>query len=129
MLTPNPAPERQHGGLYPIPSQYGTHRVSPYALVFLPWLTHWGSILSCKQLVVGSNQTVAVDYALGGHPSVLVPSQLLTGSGICGYSSNVSSNTQGKNLDHNGTSAKMPKYSSAFVALLSLFCGLMPMLL
>jgi len=80
-------------------------------------------ILSCTQLVVGSNQTVAVDYAKGGHPSILIPSQLLTGSGMCGYSSSVPNNTQGRNL--NGTSAKIPHHSSALLAFFTLFFGLL----
>ncbi|KAF9793255.1 alpha-amylase [Thelephora terrestris] len=81
-------------------------------------------ILSCTQLVIGSNQTVAVDYALGGHPSVLIPSQLMNGSGLCGYSANVSTNAQGKNVNHNGASAITPQYSSAFIAFFALLFGL-----
>lgn len=81
-------------------------------------------ILSCKQLVVGSNQTVAVDYSLGGHPSVLIPSQLLTGSDLCGYSSNVSTNAQGKNYNPNGASTMIPKFNSTFIAFFTLFFGL-----
>lgn len=82
-------------------------------------------ILSCKQLVVGSNQTVAVEYSLGGHPSVLFPSQLLSGSGLCGYNGNVSTTAQGKNADHGGASAVIPKYSSASIAFFALFSGLL----
>lgn len=81
-------------------------------------------ILSCKQLVVGSNHTLAVDYALGGHPSVLIPSQLLTGSGLCGYNANVSTNAQGKNVNHGGASAMMSDHSSVFIAFFALFVGL-----
>jgi alpha-amylase len=42
--------------------------------------------LTCKQHVVGSNGTLAVEYSLGGVPTILVPESVLDGSGICGSS-------------------------------------------
>ena len=97
----------------------------------LPWslaLTHCRSILSCKQLVVGSNRTVTVEYSLGGHPTVLVPSELLKGSGFCGNSVNVSASARGNNVDNSGASAMMHNCSSAFITILALFFGLMTLL-
>ena len=88
-------------------------------------LMHRHSILSCKQVVVGSNRTVTVEYSLGGHPTILVPSELLTGSGLCGYSANVSTSTRGSNANNNGASAIMHKCSSAFIIPFALFFGVM----
>ena len=81
----------------------------------------WSSILSCVQLVVGSNQTVSVDYTHGGRPAILVPSQLMTGTGLCGYNANNPTNAQSKSANNGGTSAIVPKYSFVFVAFFTLF--------
>ena len=62
----------------------------------MPLLT-WRSILSCAQLVVGSKQTVSVEYTLGGRPAILIPSQLMNGTGLCGYNANNVTNTLAKN--------------------------------
>ena len=75
------------------------------------------------QLVVGSNRTITVEYSLGGHPTVLIPSEQLTGSGLCGYSANVSASTQGNNVGHNGASTMMHKCDSALITF-ALFVGL-----
>jgi len=81
-------------------------------------------VLSCEQLVVGSNRTVTVEYSLGGRPTVLVPSRLLTGSGLCGYSANTSTNARGNSVDNGGASSTMDKCGSAFIVLFTLFFGL-----
>jgi alpha-amylase len=44
------------------------------------------SILSCKQWAVGSNGTVEVQYTKGGTSVILVPDDILDGSGLCGGS-------------------------------------------
>ena len=41
------------------------------------------SILSCKQWAVGSNGSVEVQYTKGGSPVILVPDDILQGSGLC----------------------------------------------
>jgi alpha-amylase len=41
------------------------------------------SILSCKQWAVGSNGSVEVQYTKGGSPVILVPDDILHGSGLC----------------------------------------------
>jgi alpha-amylase len=41
------------------------------------------SILSCKQFAVGSNGSLEVGYTKGGTPVVLVPDNILDGSGLC----------------------------------------------
>lgn len=46
----------------------------------------FASILSCKQWAVGSNGTVEVQYTKGGTSVILVPDDVLDGSGICGGS-------------------------------------------
>ncbi|KAF9653890.1 alpha-amylase [Thelephora ganbajun] len=85
-------------------------------------------ILSCKQLVVGSNRTITVEYSLGGHPSVLVPSALLTGSGLCGNSPNVSTSPRGNNVNHSGASAMVSKHNPALIIFFALFFGLVTLL-
>ena len=122
-LTPDPASERQHGSLYPVPQQHATHRVSRYDFIYCLTLMHRRSILSCHQLVVGSNQTITVEYTLGGRPSVLIPSELLNGSGLCGYSANVSNNTRGNSVDNGGAPPMRHEYSSVFITLFTLFFG------
>jgi len=80
-------------------------------------------ILSCTQIVVGSNRTITIEYSLGGRPAVLVPSALLSGSGLCGNSANVSTNARGNNI-HNGASAMVDKHSLASIPFFLLFFGL-----
>ncbi|KAH9951493.1 alpha-amylase [Amylocystis lapponica] len=41
-------------------------------------------IVSCKEYVVGSNGTLAMEYSKGGVPGIFIPSSTLKGSGICG---------------------------------------------
>ncbi|KAI0698482.1 alpha-amylase [Cytidiella melzeri] len=53
-------------------------------------------ILTCTQHVVGSNGTLAVQYSLGGVPTVLVPQSVLQGSGICGQADDTVSAGQGQ---------------------------------
>jgi len=79
-------------------------------------------ILSCQQVVVGSNQTITVEYTLGGRPTILIPSGLLNGSGLCGYSANVSTNTS---VENNGAPAMRHGCTSVFIALFTLFFGVM----
>jgi len=76
---------------------------------------------------VGSNQTITVEYSLGGHPTVLVPSESMTGSGLCGYSANVSTSVQGGSTDNSGASKVMYKCSSAIIVFFALFFGLVTM--
>ena len=89
-----------------------------------PTLMRWHSILSCKQLVVGSNRTITVEYSRGGHPTVLIPSEQLPGSGFCGNSANVSASPRGNNANHGGASAMAHKHSSAFIVFFTLFFGM-----
>ncbi|KIJ29885.1 glycoside hydrolase family 13 protein [Sphaerobolus stellatus SS14] len=55
--------------------------------VYTPWatLTSLMDVMSCTQHVVGSNGTVSVEYSLGGHAVVLLPTADLGESGLCGY--------------------------------------------
>ena len=87
-------------------------------------LTFWRSLLSCKQLVVGSNRTITVEYSLGGHPTVLLPSEQLPGSGFCGNSANVSTNPRGNNANNGVASTTAHKHSSAFIVFFTLFFGM-----
>ncbi|KAF8636557.1 hypothetical protein AX17_003369 [Amanita inopinata Kibby_2008] len=42
------------------------------------------NILTCQQWVVGAKGTIEVEYTRGGVPVILVPSNVLGGSGFCG---------------------------------------------
>lgn len=42
------------------------------------------NILTCQQWVVGANRMVDAQYSAGGVPNILVPSDQLAGSGLCG---------------------------------------------
>ncbi|KAF8163067.1 glycoside hydrolase family 13 protein [Crassisporium funariophilum] len=63
------------------PPQNGTHIAvnSPYTPGFA--LTN---ILTCKQWAVGSKGRISVEYTEGGVPTILIPSNMLSGSGLCG---------------------------------------------
>jgi len=64
----------------------------------------WLSILTCKQWAVGSKGTVEAQYTLGGVPNILIPSDMLRGSGLCG--------TQLKVIDDQGSTAPALKSTS-----------------
>jgi Domain of unknown function (DUF1966) len=55
----------------------------PYTFLFsLPNLPL--SIFTCEQWAVGSGGSMEVEYTLGGVPVILVPSSMLSSSGMCG---------------------------------------------
>ena len=53
-------------------------------LLFLALMLPWISILTCKQWAVGSKGMIEAQYTLGGVPNILIPSSMLSGSGLCG---------------------------------------------
>lgn len=62
------------------------------------------SVLSCTQYAVGSNGTVEVQYSeQGGIPVVLVRSDELQGSGLCGYSEKAATPSSGSAVESSGT--------------------------
>ncbi|KAF4614639.1 hypothetical protein D9613_002835 [Agrocybe pediades] len=42
------------------------------------------NILTCQQWAVGAKGKIDAQYSLGGVPNILIPSEMLTGSGLCG---------------------------------------------
>lgn len=63
------------------PPQNDTHIAveTPYASS-----TALTDILTCQQWATGSGGTVDAQYTLGGVPTILIPSSMLNGSGLCG---------------------------------------------
>ncbi|TFK25058.1 alpha-amylase [Coprinopsis marcescibilis] len=63
------------------PPSIGTHITtkSPY-----PVSMRLTNVVTCQQWVVGSGGSIDVDYSLGGVPVILLPSNQLEGSGLCG---------------------------------------------
>lgn len=63
------------------PPQNGTHIAvkTPY-----PSSTALTNILTCQQWAVGSGGMIDAQYTLGGVPVILIPSNHLVGSGLCG---------------------------------------------
>jgi len=63
------------------PPQNGTHIAvkTPYSSS-----TALMNILTCQQWATGAGGTVDAQYTLGGVPNILIPSNMLSGSGLCG---------------------------------------------
>ncbi|KIJ69594.1 glycoside hydrolase family 13 protein [Hydnomerulius pinastri MD-312] len=64
--------------------------------VYTPYPTNTPltNILTCAQWPVGSNGTIDVEYSRGGVPVVLIPSNYLQGSGLCGNTSPAQGSTK-----------------------------------
>ncbi|KJA27291.1 glycoside hydrolase family 13 protein [Hypholoma sublateritium FD-334 SS-4] len=102
------------------PPQNGTHIAvtSPY-----PQNTAMVNILTCAQWVVGSEGTLVTQYTLGGVPTILIPLQLLNGSGLCNTELGVIAGNGGKAgaLNASASTSQFPLYPS--VALLMTTLG------
>ncbi|PPQ74193.1 hypothetical protein CVT26_004490 [Gymnopilus dilepis] len=63
------------------PPQNGTHIAvkTPY-----PASTALTNVLTCQQWATGAGGTVDAQYTAGGVPTILIPSNMLSGSGLCG---------------------------------------------
>jgi len=75
------------------PPQNNTHIAakSPY-----PSSTALINVLTCQQWVVGAQGTVDAQYTLGGVPNILIPSDMLDGSGLCGTELKTTASNGGK---------------------------------
>ncbi|TFK46032.1 alpha-amylase [Heliocybe sulcata] len=75
------------GNVVSILTNIGSPPANTSVAVYTPWENNYATtdVLSCRQWAVGSNGTVDVEYTKGGQPVVLVPSDQLKGSGLCGY--------------------------------------------
>ncbi|KAI5124072.1 hypothetical protein M0805_003899 [Coniferiporia weirii] len=66
---------------------------SPPMNVSIPVYTGFDSstilveVLSCEQYSVGSGGAIQIEYSTGGRPSIFMQQEGLSGSGLCGYSS------------------------------------------
>ncbi|KAF9532429.1 glycoside hydrolase family 13 protein [Crepidotus variabilis] len=83
------------------------------------------NILTCQQWAVGAKGMIDAQYTLGGVPNILVPSNTLAGSGLCGAEQTVISNNGGKAkpLD-GGASHPSPAASLVVAGVLSLVFAL-----
>ncbi|KAF5324747.1 hypothetical protein D9611_004519 [Ephemerocybe angulata] len=88
------------------PPQAGVH-----ISVKTPWETTTAltNVITCTQWVVGSNRMVDAQYSLGGVPVVLVPSDQLKGSGLCGTELAYVDSHGGKADALNANSARSPR--------------------
>lgn len=79
------AAKREHVCIYPLAEQFLDSRVSRTVTQrsYRKNSDAISSILSCKQFAVGSNGSLEVVYTKGGSPVVLVPDDILEGSGLC----------------------------------------------
>jgi len=73
------------GSVVTILTNIGSPPQNTSMFAYTPWPHSFSShdILTCKQWAVGSNGTVAVEYTKGGSPVILVPDDILQGSGLC----------------------------------------------
>ena len=83
------------------------------------------SILTCAQWVVGSEGTLVTQYTLGGVPSILIPLQLLNGSGLCNTELGVIAGNGGKAGALNANAGSSQFSSSSFIALLMTALGVL----
>ncbi|KAI0005872.1 glycoside hydrolase family 13 protein [Russula compacta] len=76
------------GDVVTIMTDIGSPPQNTSMFAYTPWPSSFSStdIFSCKQWAVGSNGTVEVEYTKGGTPVILVPDNILKGSGFCGTS-------------------------------------------
>jgi len=74
------------GNVVTIVTNIGSPPQNTSMYAYTPWPSSFSShdILTCKQVAVGSNGSVEVEYTKGGTPTVLVPDDILEGSGLCG---------------------------------------------
>lgn len=54
------------------------------------------NILTCQQWAVGSKGMIQAQYTLGGAPNILIPSSMLSGSGLCGPELKITDDKGGK---------------------------------
>ncbi|KAI0273856.1 glycoside hydrolase family 13 protein [Gloeopeniophorella convolvens] len=81
------------------------------------------SILTCTQWAVGSNGTVEVQYTKGGAPVILVPDDILQGSGLC----RAAAPEPGSTTETNGEGGV--RGTSIYRAAAAVLLGLLPLLL
>jgi len=106
------------------PSRNDTHIAvrSPYAAS-----TALINILTCRQWAVGSKGMIEAQYTLGGVPNILIPSAMVSGSGLCGTELKTTSNKGGKAAILNSSNHLSP-IPSGVVITFTLFCHLFAML-
>jgi len=73
------------GNVVTIVTNIGSPPQNTSMYAYTPWPSSFSStdILSCTQWAVGSGGTVEVQYTKGGQAAILVPDDILKGSGLC----------------------------------------------
>ncbi|KAH9483823.1 Alpha-amylase A [Psilocybe cubensis] len=103
------------------PPQNGTHisANTPYASSSA--LTN---VITCQQWAVGANGKIDAQYTLGGVPNILIPSDMLHGSGLCGEQLKTVADNGGKAAAlSSGHRLSFPSASASVSLLLGfLFC-------
>ncbi|CAL1703970.1 unnamed protein product [Somion occarium] len=83
-------------------------------------------VLSCTQFVVGSNGTLSVGYSKGGQAKVIVPSDLLDNSDLCGHVDEVEQQSQGQLASTAFFELRRPSATASYVFLFGItFLGLL----
>jgi len=82
------------------------------------------NILTCKQWAVGSKGTVDAQYTLGGVPNILIPSDMLRGSGLCGAQLKVIDN-QGSTAPALNSVNHLSQIPSGLMIVFTVFCLLL----
>ncbi|KAI0256530.1 glycoside hydrolase family 13 protein [Lactifluus subvellereus] len=87
------------GNIVTILTNIGSPPQNTSMFAYTPWPSSFSStdIFSCKQWAVGSGGTVEVQYTKGGTPVILVPDDILEGSGFCRDSGASSGSSRGSN--------------------------------
>lgn len=99
------------------PPRNNTHIAvrSPYAAS-----TALINILTCQQWAVGSKGMIEAQYTLGGVPNILIPSDMLSGSGLCGAELKTTNDKGGKAAALNSSNHLSPIPSGLIT--FTLFC-------
>ncbi|KAH9981459.1 alpha-amylase [Lactifluus volemus] len=73
------------GNVVTILTDIGSPPKNASMFAYTPWPSSFSTfdIFTCKQWAVGSRGTVEVQYTKGGTPVILVPNDILAGSGLC----------------------------------------------
>lgn len=93
-----------------------------FRVLIIPWL----SILTCQQWAVGSKGMIEAQYTLGGVPNILIPSDMVSGSGLCGAELKATAAKGGKAAALNSSNRLSP-IPSGLVITFTLFCFLLAM--
>lgn len=86
------------------------------------------SILTCAQWAVGAKGTLDAQYTLGGAPNVLIPLQMLNGSGLCESELGIIAGNGGKAVALNSSSINISPATFILSAIMATFGLILPIM-